>query len=347
MCDLIDSKNPWRTIATYAHKTPSPHNTQPFRLRTVDSNTAEIVFMPRRGLRVADPAARFTWLTAGIYVEICSIAAHSLGYELQVHFDHTPMYKDGDVETPQVVAVLRLIKVAQAIADLDAALILSRHTSRLPYDGTICPPAIIEELKAEAGRLGHRFETRSDAETIKWVVELNKQALFHDLDDEDLRTELVKWLRFDAREEDLLNDGLSARCLTFNGRLLRSFFMQHRLWTMPGVRDLVGAVYGATMKGIGTIGWLRGPYANSADWVAAGTVMIRLWLILTKHNFYWHPYGSVITSEAARQNMLEHLKLPAEADGEDMVWLLLRLGQSPEPPLSRRLPLQEVLFGEH
>jgi hypothetical protein len=73
--------------------------------------------------------------------------------------------------------------------------------------------------------------------------------------------------------------------------------------------------------------------------------MIRLWLILTRHGLYWHPYGSVITSEAARQNMIEHLQMPAESGEEDMVWLLLRMGQSPEPPLSRRLPLQEFLLG--
>ena len=33
-----------------------------------------------------------------------------------------------------------------------------------------------------------------------------------------------------------MNDGLSARCLTFNGPLLHSFFMHHKFWTMPGVR---------------------------------------------------------------------------------------------------------------
>jgi hypothetical protein len=294
----------------------------------LDAANAEIVFIPWRGLWVADPAARFTWLTAGIFAEICSIAAHARGYGMETRFDHSPMYPDGDVETPQVVARMRAYKMDRPVADIDAELILRRRTSRLPYDGIPCPPDIIQEMKAEAARLGHVFETRNDPATISWVVELNKQALFHDVDDDHLRTELVKWLRFDLREEDLLNDGLSARCLTFNGSLLRSFFTRHRFWTLPVVRQIVGAVYGASMKGIGTIGWLRGRYADSADWVAAGRVMIRLWLILTKHGFYWHPYGSVITSEAARQNMLEYLQLPAKAGGEDMVWLLLRLGQS-------------------
>ena len=338
------SETPWHRIATYAQRCPSPHNTQPFRLRILDQRNAELVFLPRRGLPTADPLGRFTWLTAGIFAEICSIAAHGGGYALAVEWDHSPMYADGDTETPQTLARMTLRKSRSKIEDLDPQLILDRHTSRLPYDGTPVPAEVVAELKAEAERLGHRFETRSDKEAIRWVVELNKQALFHDLDNEPLRTELTKWLRYDRREEDLMRDGLSARCLTFSPTLFRSFFTRHRFWTMPVVRNVVGAVYGATMKGIGTIGWLRGPYRDSKDWVAAGTCMIRLWLTLTKHGIYWHPYGSVITSEDARTNMIRYLRLPEEAGGGDMVWLLLRLGRSKEPPLSHRLPLEEIIL---
>jgi len=334
----------WHRIATYAQRCPSPHNTQPFRLRILDDRQAELVFLPRRGLPTADPLGRFTWLTAGIFAEICSIAAHGAGKALAIEWDHSPMYAGGDTETPQVLARLILGDAPGPTDDLDPQLILDRHTSRLPYDGRPVPADAIAELQAEAERLGHQFETRSDREAIRWVVELNRQALFHDLDNAPLRTELTKWLRYDRREEDLLRDGLSARCLTFSPRLFRSFFTNHRFWTMPGVRNVVGAVYGATMKGIGTIAWLRGPYRDSADWVAAGRCMIRLWLMLTRRGIYWHPYGSVITSEDARTNMIRYLRLPEEADGGDMVWLLLRLGRSATPPLSHRLPLEDIIL---
>lgn len=334
----------WSAIGRYAQRCPSPHNTQPFRLRVIDDREADLVFLPARGLPVADPLGRFTWLTAGIFVEICRIAAHAAGRELEAIWDWTPMYRGGDLETPQTLARLRLAEAGGVIDDLDPQLILGRQTSRLAYDGTRVPASVVTELQREAARLGHRFETRSDRAAIAHVVELNRQALFHDLDDDGLRTELTRWLRFSGREEDLTRDGLSARCLTLNGGLLRSFFLQHRFWTLPGVRAVVGAVYGATMKGIGTIGWLRGRYATREDWVAAGQVMIRLWLMLTRAGLEWHPYGSVITSETARTNMVRYLELPAEAGEEDMVWLLLRLGTSPRPPLSHRLPVADILL---
>jgi hypothetical protein len=303
----------------------------------------ELVFLPRRGLFLGDPEGRFTWLTAGIFVEICRIAAHGLNHELHVDWQYSKMYPNGDFESPQTVAALSVFP-KQGVVDLDPELILKRQTSRFAYDGTACPPHVIEELKSEAAKFGHAFETRSDRESIRWVVELNKQALFHDLDHDGARKELIEWLRFDEREENLKRDGLSARCLTMNGKQLRSFFFNHRFWGMPVVRSVAGAVYKKTMKGIGTIGWLRGPYITIEDWVRAGTVMIRLWLILTQHGFYWHPYGSVITSEDARQNMIRYLKLPDEAGGKNMVWLLLRLGHSAPPPQSLRIPFEEFFL---
>lgn len=84
------------------------------------------------------------------------------------------------------------------MADLDADLVLKRPTSRLPYDGSTCPKEILRDLEDEAAGHGHKFETRSDADAIGWVVELNKQALFNDLGDDALRTELVKWTKLNG-----------------------------------------------------------------------------------------------------------------------------------------------------
>jgi hypothetical protein len=302
-----------------------------------------VVFIPQRGLPVADPSGRFTWLTAGIFVEICKIAAHADGFEMHVDWNFSPMYAGGDYETPQVVAQLRMELANQKVDDLDPRLILARQTSRLPYNGEAVPQSMVDELKAEAQRLGHDFEIRTDQQSIRWIVELNKQALFHDLDNKTLRDELTQWLRFSEREEEVKRDGLSARCLMISGPLLRSFFFRHYFWTLPIIRSIVGAVYGKTMRGIGTIGWLRGRYVSNEDWVHAGTVMIRLWLMVTRAGYYWHPYGSVITSEAARQNMIEYFQMSDERNGEDMVWLLLRLGKSVQPPQSYRLPEEDIV----
>ncbi len=128
------------------------------------------------------------------------------------------------------------------------------------------------------------------------------------------------------------------------GWLLHSFFYHHRFWTFPGLKAVVDRIYLSTMKGVGTIGWLQGKYTDMNDWVDAGQVMIRLWLILTCHGIYWQPYGSIITNDTSRTEMLRHLGLSDEAGGDNMVWLLLRMGYSKEPPRSERLPVEEILL---
>ncbi len=70
--------------------------------------------------------------------------------------------------------------------------------------------------------------------SIDWVIELNRQALFHDMENEHLRAELVHWLRFGEREEEITHDGLSARCLGFSARLLKSLFTNTGFWTLAG-----------------------------------------------------------------------------------------------------------------
>lgn len=334
----------WRSIARYAATCPSPHNTQPYRLKLLSETEAEVVFLPRRGLWVADPEGRFTWLTLGIFVEICAIAAHGSGYELEREWLIAPMYPDGDTETSQTVCRLQLTKAAAPIADMDPQLVLDRHTSRLPYDGRAIPEALVMEMQAEALVGDQRFEVRSDKQAIGWVIELNRQAMFHDMETKPIRAELTHWLRFDEREEEITRDGLSARCLGFSSRLLRSLFTHPGFWTLPGIKWVVGQIYMRSMTGVGTIGWLRGPYVTIEDWLQAGRTMIRLWLIVTRHGYYWHPYGSVITSDEARTNMIRFFGMSDEQGGKDAVWLLLRLGSSLVPPISHRLPFEEIVL---
>lgn len=340
----MNEETSWQKIAKYLQLTPSPHNTQPYRLKVIDDNVAEVVFIPSRGLYVGDPKGRFTWLTAGIFVELGSIVAHSLGFEIDANFDFSPMYPNGDHETPQIIARLTLISAEKPIDDLNAGLILQRHTSRLPYDGKPVPGHVIEELKGEASRRGHTFNISTDPKDIEWIKTLNKNSLFYDLENKGIREELKGWLRYSKREAQQKKDGLSAECLRMPGALLHSFFYHHKAWMLPGLKQLVDKVYLSTMKGIGTIGWMQGPYVTLDDWVNAGRTMIRMWLILTSHGIYWHPYGSVITNDKSRTEMLKHLGLPDEKSGQNMIWLLLRMGYSQPPPQSERLPIEEILI---
>jgi hypothetical protein len=153
----------WRELAEYARWAPSPHNTQPSRLRIVDDERAEVLFVPERGLPVGDPLGKFTQLTFGIFVEALRIAAHARGHELEVTYAGEPLYA---VRRPlQKVAELRLIPRGEPISDFDPQLLLRRRTNRHPYNDRPLPVDVISELEDETRRYGHS-SSRSRNSTV-------------------------------------------------------------------------------------------------------------------------------------------------------------------------------------
>lgn len=333
----------WRALAEQARWAPSPHNTQPTRLRILGPDRAELWFVPERGLPVGDPRGRFTHVTFGIFAEILSIAAHGRGLDLEIAHRHEPLYRGG--AGPEKAADLRLSRPGRPIPDLDPGLITERRTNRHPYDDSPVPDAVLARLRDEARRHGHRLRTTTDPRAIRWVKELNRDALLRDLGDERYRAELASWLRFSAAEAQRRGDGLSAEALALPGWLLRGVMRHHRLFSAPILRHLTQRLYMATMRGISTVGWIQGDFATIGEWTRAGHLMIRLWLILTEHDLCWQPYGSVITTEEARRSMVDRFDIDEGRAGRDMAWLLVRLGACErEPARSHRLPLEEVLL---
>lgn len=330
--------DPWEVLASYARRAPSPHNTQPVRLRPHDRHHATLEFVVARGLPVGDPQGRFTHATVGIVVEILAIAAHSLGFELDVDLALPPLYGHGRDVVP--VAELQLLRRPTPIHDLDPALILQRRTNRHPYDDEPVDPAVIERLRAEAARFGHTFRVSDDRRAVRWVKELNRDALIHDLGNDDYREELAAWVRTSNREAARRRDGLSPAAMAMPGWLLGAVLRHHWLLTAPILGRLVQRIHLATMRGVSTVGWLQGDFADPADWTRAGRVMIRLWLILTEHGLYWQPYGSVITAPDARAAMVDRFSITEGEHGRDSAWLLVRLGScDTEPARSLRQPI--------
>jgi hypothetical protein len=333
----------WSELAEYARRAPSPHNTQPTRLRVLDRDRAQLFFVTERGLPVGDPEGRFTYLTCGIVVETLRIAAHARGYALAAEYTGGPLYQ-GQPDGLRKVADLRLVPQGHQVDDLDPALLHRRRTNRHPYNDRPVPAAVIGQLREEARRYGHTFNVSVDPMAVQWVKELNRDALYHDLEHDRYRQELGSWLRYSEKEARRTGDGLSPEALVLPGWLLKGFMRYHWLFAAPVVKQLTQRVYMRTMTGISTVGWLQGRFVDAEDWIGAGHLMLRLWLILTQHGIDWQPYGSIITNEESRGSMVDKFGIREGEGGRDMVWLLVRMGYSDhEPVRSQRLPLPEVL----
>lgn len=333
----------WHELAEYARWAPSPHNTQPTRLSVVDDERAEVHFAAGRGLPVGDPEGRFTSLTFGIFVESLRIAAHALGYELEIVYAGRPLCHDG--QSTQKIADLRLRATGEPVDDFDPELMLLRRTNRHPYNDRPVPEEVLAQLRDEACRYGHTLHVSTDARAIRAVKELNRDSLYHDLAHPAYRQELDSWLRYSEAAAACTRDGLSPRTLVLPGWLLKGVMRSHGLFTAPGVTQVTQWMYLRTMRGVSTVGWLKGDFVTAEQWAMAGHLMMRLWLILTRHGVDWQPYGSIITNDDARRSMVEKFGMQEGEGGRGMVWLLVRLGYSDhEPARSLRLPLAEILL---
>src|SRR4029450_13662973 len=73
----------WPEIVDDARWAPSPHNTQPWLVRPLSTEAAELYAVRERLLPVEDPDGRFATAALGIFLEALEIAAARLGLTLE------------------------------------------------------------------------------------------------------------------------------------------------------------------------------------------------------------------------------------------------------------------------
>lgn len=328
----------WSSLVERASWAPSPHNTQPWLVHPLSDTEAELYVPAERTLPYTDANGAFMTCALGIYVEALDVAAADDGLAVDVE----PLFPKLGAESEQQPLFARLrLAPRRGPARYAVELLERRRTARGAYDGRPADAHVLSALRAVADEAGHEAQFTSDRELVGWVVGLNADTLFFDLDDDPTRAEIGRWIRTSESDARRTGDGFSPAALGFPGPLVSLFFFRHRLCRSPPVRRLVRRFFLWTTRGTATVGWLRGPWATPQDWFAAGRMFMRFWLELTQHGLYVQPFGSVITNERAHSLMAAKLGVD-EGTGE--VWLLLRIGYCPTPPRSLRRPTTEVLI---
>lgn len=327
----------WRQILTYAHRYPSPHNSQPIRVR-IEGDTLHLYYDLARGLPAEPYGIPFGSLCAGVFIEAATIAAHALHFDVVERLDLTPMDFQSTASIHSL-GELRLVPNPDAVKDLDPELMLSRRTSRLPYSKRTVPAEVLREASKEATRAGHVLRSVTDPQVVKKVVAINQRTLFYDLENPDVRHEIQGYLRYSEREAMQKADGLSARCLALPGPVMRLVMGNYWVWKTPVLSTVLKRIYLSSMRGVSQVAWVKGPFATESDYLNAGRTLLRMWLVFTKHGVYLQPFGSVITNPRAHRELVT---LVEESEDGDMVWLLFRLGYSKQPAVSHRRPLTEL-----
>ncbi|MEP6594950.1 MAG: hypothetical protein ABJA71_03340 [Ginsengibacter sp.] len=328
----------WSELVEYARWCPSVHNLQPHKLKIISQTEAELYCDPARLLPVGDPHAIFVTVAMGIFHEHLSIAASSYRKKIEISKIFEPI-KTGKTSL-QFFAKLKLVSADEEEA-LNRDLMLARRTSRLHYNGRALKQATIAKIKSGAEKFGHEFFSSSDPGLVDYIIHLNDQTLFQDISVKADREELDHLFRYSKKEAQQHKDGLWARCMGFPGVLMKSVFEHPEKWHRGLGKAFLSKHYKASFKGTATICWFGGRFNNTGDWLNAGKMLARNWLLITKEKAYIHPFGSLITNEAAYEKINRKFTQPREGK---KIWMIFRAGYSKQPARSFRLSTEEIIF---
>jgi hypothetical protein len=351
----------WKTLLETAIHAPSPHNVQPWRVRILSDDRADLLIEKRRTLPKEDPTGSFIILTMGLFIEALRILAANRSCKL----DHE-LYQAPSQFTPEHIAKaegellpfarLTLTRRQEQTAEAGEAqpgtlreeageppavpgdsLFLTRRTSRISLLPQPVPDEAFEALQNLARDWGHRYEEETDPETVERILERNTEAVFEDLNVPAYHDEIVEWFRFTDRASRRTRDGLDYRCMN-TSRL--SFWFAARfpkLMQLPLARPLLRKTYRRQLGVVPTIGMLAGPFWEPASAFETGRFLMHFWLELAKRDLYLHPYGNLVTNKPAAEWCRNTLGVPD-------IWLIFKIGYSKEPPKSYRRSVEEVLI---
>ena len=328
----------WPQLVETARWCPTIHNLQPHQLKIVSDTEATLFYDPKRLLPVGDPHAVFVTIAMSMFIEHLAIVANSYGYTIQVIGSIIPI----DTKASESMPFARLKLVPTDKKDqLNSSLILERRTSRLHYNGMPLKQNSVDVIRAEAAKFNHEFFHSSDPEFVDFIIDLNQQTLFEDLESKPGREELHRLFRYSKEEAEAHKDGLWAKCMDFPGKLMKSVFTHHERWEKGARKKLLGNYYQSSFNGTETVCWFGGAFENTEDWLNAGKMFARTWLRMTEDGAYIHPFGSLITNKGAYQRINETLE---QASGNKKIWMIFRAGYSKEPVRSYRLSTNEIIL---
>ena len=332
----------WRTLLETARYAPSPHNVQPWRLRILSDDTADLFIEKHRTLPKEDTTGSFIILTMGIFIEALSIVAenHSLRLTFQLHkppSEFTPEHIAKAEGELLPFARLKLEQGSEGESVYDDALFLVRRTSRISYSPEPIPHKTVDALSELARAWGHTYTQVTAPETIEQILKRNIEAVFEDLNLRPYHDEIVEWFRFTDRSSRTTRDGLDYRCMNSSRTSFWLAARVPRLMQFPLTRQVLQKVYRRQLGNVPAIGVLAGPFWAPESAFETGRFLLRFWLELARHDLYIHPYGNMVTNKAAAEWCRQLLGVP-------QIWLLFRIGFSKTPPASYRRTVEEVLI---
>jgi hypothetical protein len=329
--------NIWIQLIEYARWCPTVHNLQPQRVKIVSNTEAELYYDASRLLPHGDQHSIFATVAMGIFIEHLSIVAHSFSQQVVIE----KVYDDIDHQKKGLVLFTKLKLIPTTKKEpLDKSLILKRRTSRNHYFTKKIEPSILEEITQETEKQGYQFHFSNKQDDIDFLTTKNEETLFDDLESEKMRTELNALFRYSKQEASDRKDGLWSRCMGFPGIMMKNVFHHFQRYEKGLLKKLINKYYHHSFKNTNTIAWIIGDFSNTEHYLQAGKVIARNWLLMTKHNVYMQPCGSLLTNE----KMYDELCMKLNIKEPVKICMIMRMGYSKTPARSYRLETNDFII---
>jgi hypothetical protein len=340
---------PWMTdgpppadmrLAAFRHAilAPNPHNRQPWMIRLVGPDEAEISCDLAKRLPETDPFDRQITIGFGTFLETARIAAAERGVRMEMM--PLPLGEPQPRLDVRPVARVRFIKDASTARDPLFAAIGQRHTNRLVYDPT--RPVAEADLA--------RLVTTPDGFTATEarIAPLRKIAVDSiRIEQETHRThmESVNLMRIGHAEIDATPDGLALsgpmmESLTLIGQLDRAQLADPSSTAYKTGLTMQAETYGSTPA----LFWIITPGNTRADQLEAGRRYVRAQLQASLLGLAVHPMSQALQEypEVAAQYAEIHRQLGAKAG--ERIQMFARVGYADPVRPAARWPLEKHII---
>ena len=312
-------------ILNYASLAPSGHNSQPWRVKIVETHKWIIAADPERRLPAVDPNNREVMLSLGAFAENLALAAGSFGLRAAMQVIAGTSFDQDIIEVT--------LKESKP-EDYDLQRITRRMTAKHGY----LPDEIkSEDLTALSAHMeGYLFYFPRGTEHARCIEESVIENFRIQANRDDAQQELVKWVRLSNEDARRHRDGLTTESMEIRGVrgwFLRNFFKPAD-FMKPGSREQ-GIRLAEKLAQQGG-GWLiiTGKGNRVEDWIDTGRKFERLALMARERHIGIHPMTQCLEEKSGQKQITDNHEAGV------IPQFVLRVGylaEYPDPVSLRRL----------
>ena len=316
---------------------PNPHNRQPWVIRLVGDDRADISCDLQRRLPVTDPFDRQTTIGFGTFLETARIAAAERGFEMAI--EPFPEGSDANVLDTRPVARVQFRKSPRLAADPLFAQIALRRSNKEEYDlSRAVSPAALAQVCADGADYTHD-PSRVAALRTEIVRAIEKEMLTH-----EAHMESVNLMRIGHREVDANPDGIELHGPMIEAGSMFGMVDREQLADPSSTAfqqglDMIHATYGS----IPALVWVTTPDNTRLDQLEAGRRYVRANLAATAQGLAMHPMSQSLQEYREVQPMYRSVHRLLGAQGSQRVQMLARIGYGPGTGPTPRWPLESHL----